>query len=829
MDFQQAEQRAAELRQQRADGRMPPEQFDQQIALLRLQDAGGTWWQVDPAAEGWLYWDGAAWAAGTPPVASAPAMVSPAMDLPAEPLPADQSAQPEPNQAGNRRQSIPQSLLEFLGYYFKSAIKQLPKVLTSALIQGGVVWLLHSAIMIFINDGFGRSRNPFTDSLMALPREIFVAGSMFWILLGILFNEIKQRTLGRKISALLHLPQTVHSASGAAGTWGPLSVWLGASIALAIISLLNNFLLGLELAIFAMGALIDPRDIVRFILQLSWSDFQRLFQKTAPRKSLAPAWQNTILSGMVIGFLAGALILIIPIFYIRWVVTLVVVGITLFAWFNQKGKPAAGISALLFLVFLGAAVSVSPAFADDGGWIEAGGTLGGWLSSPGAFPTLIAGVPAALGFIFGSLIGNPTLVPPPLPPTRIYGSGSPEDPFRDYPDVNHPPYMDGVYGKGTVDDPYRDYDYGPQDLEEEPEPPIPVTPVVPETSKKGPARQPEKDDSRQPPQDPTKPKGPTQPEAPEKPVEGKDPQEQDQDQDRQDQDKPPAEPQDKDKKPESKEAEKEKEPVKPPVDERRKAAHRRELERLSQNAADANEAANDFWTVGADASDRSHEEVAREGAKAWEATKDVVGKAAVETKEIIKEVAKDPQIILDTVKGTGKDIVDGSVEVAKTTYDVGKDILTHPIDIGLKTLTGTASDLKDLTGKLGSHLYDLITDPEKLKTFLADATGYTNFSASWDPNTSLGVRLLHVGLGVYKVGMLATIPGRLTELGTTRLIFNEGARTLGTYEASEAFRTVGRLKQANDDFARLTGIDLGKTLNLGNLDEAYRVYQQFSK
>ena len=817
MNFQQAEQKAAELQRQLANGHTTPEQYYQQITALRLQDANGIWWQIDPSTLGWLRWDGATWIGAVPPILQS----QPVNEAP---------GQAPARQTGSEQRKIPQTLFQFLGYYLGSAFKHLPKIFLTALIQGGIVWLLHSIVMIFINDGFGRSGNPLTDSLMALPRELFVAGSMFWVLLGILYNELKNKTLGKKFSALFHLPGYVKTASTAAGNWGAPAVWMGATIALVVMTIFNNLLLGIEMAVFAVGALIDPRDILRFVLQLSWSDFQRLFRGKQPRKVMAPMWQNTILSGLAIGFLAAVLVLLIPIGYIRWLVTFIVLGVTLFLWFNQKGKPAAGVAGLFMMILLGAAVAAKPAFADDGGWTEAGGTLIGWLTSPGAIPTVIAGIPAALGFVLGSLIGNPAVIPPAVPPTQIYGSGTREDPFRDYPDVNHPPYMDGVYGKGTVDDPYRDYDLGPQEPEIE-TPEIPETPpiVIPPTppirlkpADKGPSKQPETDptkeslDKKDPVEEREKEKSPAK--QPEDTTEKKET-------DDSGEDKKPEE-SDQDKK-----TEKEKEPQKPPtppVDERRKAAHRRELERLQQSAEDANEGAKDFWTLGADASDRAHEEVAREGARAWEATKNAADKVAQETRDVIKDVTNDPQIVLDTLSGTGSDIAHGGAEAIKTAYDVSKDILTHPIDIGLKTLTGTASDLKDLSVKFGDHIIDLVTNPSKLLTFLGDATGINNFIESWDPNKPLGTRLLHVGLGVYKVYMLGSIPSRAEDLGTTRLIFNEGARTLGTYEASEAFRTFSKIKQANDDFARLTGIDIGRTVNLGNLDEAFRVYQQFS-
>lgn len=848
MNFRQAEETAAQLRQQLAVNQITPAEFFQQIATLRLQDARGVWWQINPAAVGWLRWDGTTWNSAVPTdlpgqpsgspatLTATPASAVPVSAVQATPVP---TGPVQGTTVASGPQKIPQTLFQFLGYYLRSAIKHLPGIFFAALIQGGIVWLLHSIVMIFINDGFGRSGNPLTDSLMALPRELFVAGTTFWVLLGILYGEIKNKTLGKKLSALFHLSQYVKNATGAAGKRGIPGVWLGACLAMGLMAIFNNLLLGIEMAVFAVGSLIDPRDILRFILQLSWSDLQRLFSGKKPRQDLSSAWQNTILSGLSIGFLAAVPMLLIPIPYLRWLVIVFMLGITSLIWFNHKGRPAAGVAGLFLMVLLGSAIAASPVFADDGGWTEAGGTLSGWLSSPGAIPTVIAGIPAALGFIFGSLIGNPTIIPPAVPPTKIYGTGTREDPFRDYPDVNHPPYMDGVYGKGTPDDPYRDYDPGPQEQEtsETSTPPvIPVMPLKPQVPIKEPSKQPITDptketlDKKGPDEQQEKEKSPAkQPgdtsEKKDMGADGKDSQSEDSGQENE-----PKEPSDQDKEPP--EPVKDREPEKPPrrpVDERRREAHRRELERLNQTAAETHDAANDFWTLGADASDRSHEEVAREGARAWEATKNAADKAAQEVREVVKDVSNDPQIILDTLSGTGSDIAHGSAEAVQTVYDVGKDILTHPIDIGLKTLTGSASDLKDLGVKFAGHIRDLITDPAKLLTFLGDATGINNFIESWDPNKPLGTRLLHVGLGVYKVYMLGSLPARHADLGTTRLIFNEGARTLGTYEASEAFRTFSKIKQANDDFARLTGIDLGKTVNLDNLSEAFQVYQQFSR
>jgi len=125
--------------------------------------------------------------------------------------------------------------------------------------------------------------------------------------------------------------------------------------------------------------------------------------------------------------------------------------------------------------------------------------------------------------------------------------------------------------------------------------------------------------------------------------------------------------------------------------------------------------------------------------------------------------------------------------------------------------------------KLGKDIYSTLRDPEKLKNFLVSASGYENFKASWDPNKPLGTRLLNAGIGIYKVGRLIYVPNSVTELGTLRTVLNEGVRTYTGYKVGEAIHTIEQLKQAHDQFVQMTGIDLGKSVNVGGLDTAYNV------
>jgi hypothetical protein len=73
--FEEAGRRYSELRGRRATGQLSEQEFHAALAQLRVQDARGVWWTLDPGGN-WLWWNGSAWAVtqqagGAPPAAAA--------------------------------------------------------------------------------------------------------------------------------------------------------------------------------------------------------------------------------------------------------------------------------------------------------------------------------------------------------------------------------------------------------------------------------------------------------------------------------------------------------------------------------------------------------------------------------------------------------------------------------------------------------------------------------------------------------------------------------------------------------------------------------------
>ena len=84
---------------------------------------------------------------------------------------------------------------------------------------------------------------------------------------------------------------------------------------------------------------------------------------------------------------------------------LVLVGLTIYLVLRQKGSKAGGMAALFGLTLLGLLTITRTVQADDGGFIEFGGSLIDWLSSPGGIETLLRSLAAGGGLLGGLMAG----------------------------------------------------------------------------------------------------------------------------------------------------------------------------------------------------------------------------------------------------------------------------------------------------------------------------------------------------------------------------------------------------------------------------------------
>ncbi|MFC1999520.1 RHS repeat-associated core domain-containing protein, partial [Chloroflexota bacterium] len=72
----------------------------------------------------------------------------------------------------------------------------------------------------------------------------------------------------------------------------------------------------------------------------------------------------------------------------------------------QQGQKSMTTAVLLGFFIILFVVCTQNAYADDGGWLEAGGTFSDWIQSEGATKAIMMGLPAALGALIGALLGG---------------------------------------------------------------------------------------------------------------------------------------------------------------------------------------------------------------------------------------------------------------------------------------------------------------------------------------------------------------------------------------------------------------------------------------
>lgn len=187
---------------------------------------------------------------------------------------------------------------------------------------------------------------------------------------------------------------------------------------------------------------------------------------------------------------------------------------------------------------------------------------------------------------------------------------------------------------------------------------------------------------------------------------------------------------------------------------------------------------------------------------AWEATKDLTGKAADAIVDAgssaidsivdgVTDVWNNPGVYIDT-------LINGTVDTIKDTASLGYEVLTNP-QIIVDTIAGTGADLVNIGDKVltvGGNIigavvdgvWTTITDPKKAWEFIKDAVGYENFKNVIDPNLGLLDRLGQLGIGMFKFGTTVTgvqaiygAGAKIAATGVTQTIKNFGDDVLGVF------------------------------------------------
>lgn len=472
-DFAAIEARHRDLVAALRAGGLTEEAFAVAAAELRLQDAEGAFWQLDPRTGLWLRWDGARWLEATPPAAAAAGgpetgrtVVLPAVPEAGQPGPVPGPAPTAgaevgrtvvlpavPEAAGPGPGSRPTpglgpDVAASVKATTRSVLSQLPGMLLRQFLfripvitlTGLSVWALHTILLVWKNQGFN-FQEPWGPYLNAIGGTAGMGSSaviwgvplaLFWSAVISLFRCGPVATA----RALVLGPVTTFSLPFRGGT-AAAGFCLGGGSALFLAMLFGlNRQAGAALTLTSLFLAAGyPGMLLARVVGDLWT---RVFEPRTPARARR---LHEVLRSVVVGLTPGFFLVAILPWFLKALAALGLLGAGFLLLATGRGTgpgsrpvpvaPAApgGVAALVaWLLSTAAAVTLldlvfgSVAHADDGGSNEIQGGDGtdrltwtnvvAWWNSQGSGQAIGQGVPPAGGAVVGT-----GLVPPIAPPT----------------------------------------------------------------------------------------------------------------------------------------------------------------------------------------------------------------------------------------------------------------------------------------------------------------------------------------------------------------------------------------------------------------------------
>ncbi len=373
---------------------------------------------------------------------------------------------------GNTSQQLPQTTSQLLLYILKKIPERLLKAIPLTIAIAVIAWLLHTFLLVGVNQGFA----PDTwlgQNILNVSGKL-LSSTLLWTMIGFMIPIIISGIARKKnpftfFTSFILMPKEIYVKNKA--TQGRLLPV--ACFSCAVLLCLNGFLSGLTTAL-AGGIFMSS--VVSFVtggggifvqvIRMIFSDIQ-MFALKKKKFSLDNDSAVVIIgaSGMVM-LLFGVLksifdqpnnyyniFFLIIIYIINWAwVGFGALGVVLLVMRsnNTVAKQFMFLFSIIGLALFFADMTHIRVLADDGGWVEAGGNLGDWITSAGATQATAMGLPPAIGGVIGSYISSAL--------SGLFSSfGLPTDSFggggSGYPG-NSDGYGDGDNTTGPNDDNY---------------------------------------------------------------------------------------------------------------------------------------------------------------------------------------------------------------------------------------------------------------------------------------------------------------------------------------------------------------------------------------
>ncbi len=353
----------AELKQARDNGTISEGSFQDKIAQLQFKTSDGVLYKIDPRDGSWLAQSGKTWQKTKAPMASQP-----------------------------RTPKFFPLLWFIIRRTFTIFVKQLPQMIIFAILG----WVLHTFLLVFVNDGFAPAT--FIGNLLGTTGNSIGATVIWTVISGLFFSWMTQlRTKKGKDRFKLPPLKAYFTEAGELA----LAAFIAAAGICMVIGTAVNSYANVALAVgFGAVMLSQGRSVVSLLVRSAWiSTYGMVQSKKAAQFGMAAGY--VAIFGGAAGFVLNA---IVTLSLVKLVLGLVLLGAAFFI--TKRGSKA--MSSAIFLLFGFIVVAylsnATTLFAHDGGWTEAGRDLIKWIMSQGAIQAIIRGIGPAIGIMLGPAI-----------------------------------------------------------------------------------------------------------------------------------------------------------------------------------------------------------------------------------------------------------------------------------------------------------------------------------------------------------------------------------------------------------------------------------------
>ncbi|MDD5603043.1 MAG: hypothetical protein PHG48_03030 [Eubacteriales bacterium] len=335
------------------------------------------------------------------------------------------SSVPQPaNTAAGNPPEKPLTLIGLAGFMIKGFFKSIPKqilwTILRAVLSFVVVFIVHTWLVVYKNDGFWPDASKSYYRLIAFT-DTKTQSVAFWSIAAFLLSSFAGRIFYggfRKLFAdFVSTPDWVITNLRKSGRYSLPAFLTGIILSIAASFFLkSNYVMAVSAIALFLSITSGAQGMWFLVLSTGWSDIKRLFLRN---KDINHGPVAVITFGLALGMIIAA-----SFSQVLWVkiviIVLCVAGFVLLVM-KKKVSPSTLIWLGALMAFQAFMLRVSGVYADDGGWSEAGSSFWSWWNSAGRDQAVGMSVPPGLSALLGALFGGGGLPkPPPIPEVMDY-------------------------------------------------------------------------------------------------------------------------------------------------------------------------------------------------------------------------------------------------------------------------------------------------------------------------------------------------------------------------------------------------------------------------